>query len=208
MNDEVSLRHMNAEEARSVIDKINSNMNDIRCLLLDLYEKNGWEALGYKSWRDCVKAEFHVGQAYLYRQLEAARIEKEVSPIGENPIPESQLRPLTKLEPEQQVQAWQQAVETAPNGKVTAKHVKEVVNEITGEVTQVRKTSKGGGEDVEQAETTHTLEFGPMQGTEAFCNAFEAFYQQVQNAKLEGWVNTPQKTVRKCLKMLNDLTEN
>jgi len=39
-------------------------------------------------------------------QLEAARIEKNISPMGENEeIPERHLRPLTKLDPEQQKEA-------------------------------------------------------------------------------------------------------
>ena len=59
---------------------------------------------------------------------EAARIEKNISPIGENEeIPESQLRPLTKLEPEQQKEArhsilcllsrWQGRIKKSETGK-------------------------------------------------------------------------------------------
>jgi hypothetical protein len=44
------------------------------------------------------------------------------------PITESQCRPLSKLEPDQQREAWQKAVETAPAGKVTAAVVSKVVN--------------------------------------------------------------------------------
>jgi hypothetical protein len=88
-------------------------------LFFDLYEREGWSALGYQSWRECVVAEFKQGQAYLYRQLKAAQTEKVISPKGENSIPEKQLRPLTKLkgDPEAQREAWQKAVETAPDGK-------------------------------------------------------------------------------------------
>ena len=45
------------------------------------------------------------------------------------PSTESQARPLAPLEPAQQREAWAKAVETAPNGKVTAAHVESVVNE-------------------------------------------------------------------------------
>jgi len=38
---------------------------------------------------------------------------------------------LIRLEPSQQVEAWSAAVETAPEGKVTAKHVRKVVSGIT-----------------------------------------------------------------------------
>lgn len=45
------------------------------------------------------------------------------------PKTESQARPLTKLPPEKQAEVWNKAVETAPDGKVTAKHVEQVVEE-------------------------------------------------------------------------------
>lgn len=54
----------------------------------------------------------------------------DLLPIGNIPTNERHARPLSKLPPEQQKEAWQRAVETAPNGKVTAKHVEKVVNEM------------------------------------------------------------------------------
>lgn len=47
------------------------------------------------------------------------------------PTHESQVRPLTRLAPEQQRDAWQRAVETAPDGRVTAGHVQRVVDNMT-----------------------------------------------------------------------------
>lgn len=53
---------------------------------------------------------------------------ENLTPIGVIlPETESQARPLTTLEPAQQVEAWAEAVETAPKGKVTAAHVSKVV---------------------------------------------------------------------------------
>jgi hypothetical protein len=37
------------------------------------------------------------------------------------PTNERQTRPLTKLAPEDQVKAWAKVIETAPEGKITAK---------------------------------------------------------------------------------------
>lgn len=67
----------------------------------------------------------------------------------QKPQNESQVRPLTKLPPEKQVKAWRKAVETAPDGKITAKHVQQVVNAMTGKVTVKRKKDKPAGEAVE-----------------------------------------------------------
>lgn len=44
------------------------------------------------------------------------------------PTTERIVRPLTKLEPEEQPIVWRRAVESAPNGKVTAAHVQTVVD--------------------------------------------------------------------------------
>jgi hypothetical protein len=46
------------------------------------------------------------------------------------PTSERQVRPLSVLEPEQQREAWQRSVETAPTGKPTAAHVERVVEEM------------------------------------------------------------------------------
>jgi phage N-6-adenine-methyltransferase len=46
------------------------------------------------------------------------------------PERESHVRPLYRLEPEQRVEAWDRAVDTAPNGEVTAGHVKRVADEM------------------------------------------------------------------------------
>lgn len=120
---------MTVFEARECISKIKDGIHSVRALLLDLYERKGWEALGYNSWRSCVVAEFGEAERYLYRQLEAAQAERnlEICPMGQ--IPERQLRPLASLLPEQQKEVWEKAVETAPEGKVTAKHVENTVIE-------------------------------------------------------------------------------
>jgi hypothetical protein len=115
---ELTARPMIYKEARECVEKINANLTDIRHLVLDLYEREGWSAMGYTSWRECVTAEFHFKQSHVYELLEAAKTERNISAIAEKEIPESQLRPLTKLRdnPEAQKEAWRQAVATAPEG--------------------------------------------------------------------------------------------
>lgn len=49
------------------------------------------------------------------------------------PVVESQAAALTVIEPEHRAEVWQRAVETAPEGKVTARHVSEVVQEFKRE---------------------------------------------------------------------------
>jgi hypothetical protein len=131
---------MTAAEARERVDQIKSQFGEIRKLVLDLFERKGWEALGYGSWRECVITEFTESQAHLYRLLDAAKIEKDlsqgvenqnaISPNGETaPIPEGVLRPLSKLkEPEKRRTAWKKATENNP--KPTAREVAKAVAEV------------------------------------------------------------------------------
>lgn len=48
------------------------------------------------------------------------------------PSNERQIRPLTSLPADEQVIVWQRAVDTAPEGKITAAHVQSVVDEHRG----------------------------------------------------------------------------
>jgi hypothetical protein len=111
---------------------INDNIYNARSLYRELYDRRGWEALGYRSWRECVLKEFGGKQAYAYFQLSAAKVEKNLSTIVEKPmtIPESHLRPLAALPPEEQREIYQKALESAPDGKVTAAHIEKTINDL------------------------------------------------------------------------------
>lgn len=128
----IVISRMTFEEARRCADEVKVGMFNIGKKLLELYEGDGWEVLGYTSWRECAQIEFGFKQSHVYRLLDAAEVERNIenSPIGEkysSPMGESVLRPLSKLPADLQPVAWQQAVETATNGKVTAAHVEATV---------------------------------------------------------------------------------
>jgi N6-adenosine-specific RNA methylase IME4 len=117
---------MSEAEARECVNQITGHIQNARVLILDLYERRGWEALGYASWRECVVAEFEASERHMYRQLQAAMSEREICPTGQiGVIPERHLRELDGLSPTDKREVWQAAVETAPEGRVTAAHVRE-----------------------------------------------------------------------------------
>ena len=74
------------------------------------------------------------------------------------PLNERQVRPLTQLRPEQQVAVWKAAVESAPQGKITASHINNVVKQYRGD--KIIKTVRQAQEKVRQ---TASVDF-----TEAF----------------------------------------
>jgi phage N-6-adenine-methyltransferase len=68
----------------------------------------------------------------LMRSAEVVQNLRESPPMGGLlPANEKQARPLNALEPDQQREAWQRAVDTAPDGRITAGHVQRVVDEMT-----------------------------------------------------------------------------
>jgi len=78
-----------------------------------------------------IKVRIKRAERYIFYQFKAGQIEQNLNDSAKSnctivqlgSIPEGQLRPLARLEPDQQREAWQKAVETAPEGKVTAAHV-------------------------------------------------------------------------------------
>lgn len=71
----------------------------------------------------------------LMRGAEVVDNLKNPTIVGVLPLSESHARPLTRLEPDQQITAWQRAVDTAPDGKITAGHVQNIVDEMQGKAS-------------------------------------------------------------------------
>lgn len=66
-----------------------------------------------------------------YQLIEAAAVVQNLSTMVDKlPVTERQARPLTPLDPDTQRQVWQQAVDTAPEGKITAAHVQATVEQF------------------------------------------------------------------------------
>lgn len=74
---------------------------------------------------------WHMSRPRAYQLIEAAKVKENLSTTVDIPSSERITRPLASLPHDKQPQAWQQAVETAPEGKVTAAHVYKVVKGMT-----------------------------------------------------------------------------
>lgn len=83
----------------------------------------------FGAFEDYCRDRWGMSRPRAYQLIGAAEVVGSLSTMVDKPISERQARPLTKLEPEQQQEAWQRAVETAPNGRVTGAHVEKVVKE-------------------------------------------------------------------------------
>ena len=85
----------------------------------------------YHTFEEYCQQRWDMSRFYAHRLISASEVASNLLPIGNMPTNESQVRPLTKLAtPEEQQAAWQQAVASAPGGKVTGAHVAAVVDEM------------------------------------------------------------------------------
>lgn len=130
----VGVAMMGRDEAQALVTRIKRNLDGMRADLLDLYEREGWRALGYDSWRACAGAEFGASAATLYRHLEAAEIERDVrggdfSQV-EKTIPTVQLQAVKALSSAERRQAFDRADQLAGERPRTAADVRQAAAEI------------------------------------------------------------------------------
>lgn len=93
--------------------------------------------VGYRTFEDYCKTKWRMSKSFAFRKIAAIEVVKNLSPIGDKvPENESQVRPLTKLTREKQVEAWSKAVEKAGGKQPTAKQVKAAVDKVkSGEMS-------------------------------------------------------------------------
>jgi hypothetical protein len=90
----------------------------------------------YGTFEDYLRQRWDMSRPRAYQLIDAAQVIDTVSTsVDIVPLNEAQARPLASLTPDQQVEVWREVVETAPAGKVTAKHVKETVKRAKRQAT-------------------------------------------------------------------------
>lgn len=89
----------------------------------------------HNNFEDYCFEVFAMGRSHSYRLIDASivveNLSSPMSPIGDIlPTHESQVRPLTKLEPQKQVFAWSEAIKSAGGQVPTAKLVQGIVENL------------------------------------------------------------------------------
>ncbi len=124
-----TIKPMSRAEAQTCLSVVKISLDNARAALLELYTREGWRALGHASWRACVMAEFDQSQSTVYQELEAAKVELNLSAIAEiGSLPEAVLRPLTRLPEDEQAEVWERAVADVGGQQPTAKEVQRAVD--------------------------------------------------------------------------------
>lgn len=93
----------------------------------------------YATFEEYCQERWDLRKSRTYQLMDAAEVVENLKSStivelfsGNIPLPvnEAQARPLAKLDVDMQRQVWQRAVETAPQGKITARHVETIVKEF------------------------------------------------------------------------------
>ena len=126
----ITAQPISAAEARHLTESIRLSIQSSRAALLELYERQGWRALGYPSWAACVQAEFGQSFGNLYEVLRAAKTERAIGrATGE--IPTKYFRVLDGLDTDEQKKAaYDLAEKIAPEGRPARQHVEQAVRAV------------------------------------------------------------------------------
>lgn len=107
----------------------------------------------YGTFQEYLETRWALSKRYAYYVIGAAQVVENVNNGSQMQLPtnERQARPLVALEPDEQRIVWRVVTETAPDNKVTATHVKSVVN-VFKEVMITGAIDSGSGESVRIAD--------------------------------------------------------
>uniref|UniRef100_A0A6M3KPY0 Uncharacterized protein n=1 Tax=viral metagenome TaxID=1070528 RepID=A0A6M3KPY0_9ZZZZ len=143
----------------------------------------------HMRFEDYVRDRWDIGRRYANMLIEATQVVERLGTIVPLPLNEAQVRPLTKLNPHEQPEAWAEAVKTAPKGKVTASHVKRVVMArlCQKSIQKVRTTRDAVHKEI------HDIRFK---------NTFHDFMQQIIEAARTGWKSVPKAEVKRHIQEL------
>jgi hypothetical protein len=143
------------------------------------------DVLGFETFEAYCKDRWDFSRSYAYRLMDSANVIEIVSPIGDiKPTTESQCRALIRLEPQQQREAWQRAVDTAPKGKVTAAHVQKVVREMK------KPAPVPNPEPMKPVRVKKGSPMPPELIADSFEAAFDQMVEELKHARAMNWKET------------------
>jgi protein gp37 len=129
----------------------------------------------FGSFEDYCRDRWGMSKTHANRMIDAAGVASNLTPIGVMPANEAQVRPLARLGPEEQREAWTLAVESAPDGRPTAGQVgaaaamlfpaDDTPAEVAAELRPGRSKFNETDENVDWARWT----WNPVTGCEHTC---------------------------------------
>lgn len=136
MNLKDLVQPMNESEARDCVKAINRAVSVAGESLLKLHSRKGWEALGYKTWEECVDGEFSVSRATVFRHLRIAQVESDIAEksqvetSGAPKLNDRQAKALSVVPPEQRKEVWEKTKAKTGLANPPAPAIEETLNDL------------------------------------------------------------------------------
>lgn len=126
-------------ELEHVIDGGLKTFVDVGMALLEIRDSRLYRK-DYGTFEEYCRDRWGMERRRTYQIMDAAKVVGNVN-LGTQiaPANERQARPIASLPPEVQPVAWQRAIDTAPDGRVTAAHVQSVVDTFKPEVARAKQ---------------------------------------------------------------------
>jgi len=129
-------------QCEEIIERGLNTFVDVGNALLDIRDNRLYRQ-EYHTFEDYCKERWNFVRRQADRLIEAAETVENLRPMGLIlPTNERQTRPLTSLEPKEQVEAWKRVIETTPEGKITAAVVLKAAKEVEREKRQERRQDR------------------------------------------------------------------
>lgn len=137
------------KELEAVIERGLETFYEVGIALEEIREKKLYRET-HSSFEAYCRDKWGIARQTANRFIGAARVRENLEPMGSKiPTKERQVRPLTQLTPELQLEIWKQAVSNAPNGIPTAAAVQRLVDEKVSS-GRTKRDSGGNLSELEQ----------------------------------------------------------
>jgi hypothetical protein len=131
MAKKIDLSDRRLSHLESVIKRYRQDFYSVGKALTEIRDGRHYRKLRFKSFESYVRLRWDMGRSHAYRLIEAAAVIDNLSPIGDIPQNEAQLRPLTQLDAFSQRRVWRAFLKTG--NTLTALNIKKFVSDHLGE---------------------------------------------------------------------------
>ena len=119
------------DELLAIVDEGVKTFYEVGMALMEIRE-NKYYRKTHGTFEALCKERWGFTANYARRLIKSSEVVDNIKSVPMGTIPQSEriVRPLTSLPPELQKEVYRQAVETAPDGKVTAEHIEKTIEDM------------------------------------------------------------------------------